>query len=126
MSSVEHDIVIDLRRYTQEQAEGMIREATVTIEAQAKLLANGSVDTGRLQNSITGQSSGLIGTVGTNVHYASHVEYGTRPHAINSAVHIPRVGFRYIGMHPGTRAQPFMRPALDSVVKQLRKFWSKR
>ena len=124
MSSVEHDIVIDLRRYTQEQAESMIREATVTIEAQAKLLA--PVDMGGLRNSISGQSSGLIGTVGTNVHYAAHVEYGTRPHAINSAVHIPRVGFRYIGMHPGTRAQPFMRPALDSVVKQLRKFWSKR
>ena len=124
MSSVEHDIVIDLRRYTQEQAESMIREATVTIEAQAKLLA--PVDMGGLRNSISSQSSGTTGEVSASVHYAPHVEYGTRPHAINSAVHIPRVGFRYIGMHPGTRAQPFMRPALDSVVKQLRKFWSKR
>lgn len=56
-----------------------------------------AVDTGRLRSSITyeiGESGGeLAARVGTNVEYAPYVEFGTRR----------------------MRAQPFLRPAIDSV-----------
>ena len=97
------------------------------------------IDTGRLRGSITyataRNQSSITGSakagdkirkpiskyavhIGTNVDYAPHVEYGTRKHAINSPVFMrdPRTGeqfWRYIGMHPGTQPQPFLRPALD-------------
>jgi hypothetical protein len=58
--------------------------------------------------------------VGTNVEYAQHVEYGTRPHEINAPVYISKkVGWRYIKMHPGTKAQSFMRKALDNKRKAI-------
>lgn len=66
------------------------------VERKAKQLA--PVDTGRLRSSITstvGQDSqGLYATVGTNVHYARHIEFGTR----------------FMSAHP------FLRPALLGVI----------
>lgn len=67
------------------------------VERRAKQLA--PVDTGRLRSSITSglaeDGSTVAGLVGTDVDYAVHVEYGT---------------YR---MAP----QPFMRPALEEVVR---------
>ena len=119
--AVERIVHVDMSKHTRSQAEKMIRSATLAIEQQAKQLA--MPDTGALRRSITHRVSGLQGEVGTSIEYGPHVEYGTQPHAINSAVYIRGVGFRYIGMHPGTRAKPFLRPALDSVAKQLRNLW---
>jgi HK97 gp10 family phage protein len=66
----------------------------VRVETAAKRLA--PVDTGRLRSSITRELSrdgqGLVAVIGTNVHYAPHVEFGT------------------VRM----RAQPYLRPALDA------------
>lgn len=80
------------------------------------------VDTGRLRSSIvsrainTGRSVGYV--VGTNLKYAAAVEGGTAPHIIRpknkKALFWP--GARHpVGAvhHPGTRAQPFMRPAIE-------------
>ena len=92
-------------------------QAAFMVEGQAKALA--PVDNGRLRSSINSNVGDEEATVGTNVEYATHVEYGTRPHTINSPVKIQGVGWRYIGQHPGTRAQPFMRPALDENRKAL-------
>ncbi len=69
-----------------------VAKRTIQVNRGAKRLA--PVDTGRLRSSITfeiGQSGTfIVGRVGTNVHYAPHLEYGT------------------VKM----RARPFLRPAL--------------
>lgn len=71
-----------------------ILRRTLAVDRQAKNLA--PVDTGRLRSSINGRlardSQGVVGIVGTNVHYAIFQEFGTRYMA----------------------AQPFLRPALDA------------
>lgn len=55
--------------------------------------------------------------VGTNVEYAPYVEYGTGPHVVGGPVDLTirgkHIGWRYIGQHPGTQAQSFLRKALD-------------
>lgn len=74
-------------------AKDLARRA-VRVDAAAKRLC--PVDTGRLRSSINwrlaADARGLLALVGTNVHYAPHVEFGT---------------FR-------TRPQPFLRPALQA------------
>jgi len=65
-----------------------VRDLVLLVEAEAKKRC--PVDTGNLQASITPViESWAVGYVGTNVHYAPHVEYGTRKMA----------------------AQPFLEPA---------------
>jgi hypothetical protein len=108
-------------------------EIGLIVEAQAKFLA--AVDQGRLRASITtqmrdrGTSAGgdaqrgdvienpreeLTAHVGTAVEYAPYMEFGTRPHWVGASVWIAKLGaWRYIGMHPGTPAQPYLRPAMD-------------
>lgn len=58
--------------------------------------------------------------------YAEYVESGTDPHEIRpryrSALRWPALGgFRFARRvhHPGTRAQPFMEPALDAVADRI-------
>ena len=67
----------------------------VRVSTSAKRLA--PVDTGRLRSSITfelGKDGGdIVARVGTNVHYAPYLEFGTRR----------------------MTARPFLRPALDSL-----------
>lgn len=60
---------------------------------------NCPVDTGMLRASITSDIGVLEAEVGTNVEYAAYVEYGTSKQG----------------------AKPFLRPALDSSLKQLEK-----
>jgi hypothetical protein len=55
----------------------------------------------------------LSAVVGSVAAYAPAVEFGTEPHEINSPVYIKNVGWRYIGMHPGTRPQPYFIPAVE-------------
>ncbi|MGV9579728.1 HK97-gp10 family putative phage morphogenesis protein [Streptomyces sp. NPDC003509] len=80
------------------------------------------VDTGRLRSSIVSRSEGSGRTVGyvvgTNVNYAAAVEYGTAPHVIKpknkKALYWPGARHPVAQVnHPGTRAQPFMRPAVE-------------
>lgn len=72
------------------------------------------VDTGHLRSSIATQDDRVWVTAD---HWA-HVEYGTRPHLIESRGKWPlrskETGavFGRTVHHPGTEAQPFMRPAL--------------
>lgn len=69
------------------------------VEGAAKRAA--PVDSGRLKASITSRTSADQAVIGTNVAYAPYVEYGTR----------------------FTRAQPYMRPAVDKNRKSLRSLW---
>lgn len=58
-----------------------VRAAAFTVEGKAKalLVEKGAVDTGNLLNSIATvvEDRGLTAFVGTAVHYAPYIEYGT-------------------------------------------------
>lgn len=94
-----------------------LEEASIAVQADAK--RNAPNKTGNLEGSITREVKSGYAIVGTNVEYAEYVEYGTRPHYIGASVNIRGVGWRFIGNHPGTTAQPFMRPAIDTNRKKL-------
>lgn len=76
------------------------------------------VDTGLLKSSIKVHRRGpTTRRIHAHAPYAAWVEYGTRPHIIRpnskKALHWP--GARHpvaVVHHPGTRAQPYLRPAL--------------
>lgn len=73
-----------------------IMRLAIKTQSQAKVLC--PVDTGRLRSSIIAtmqrEPKGIVGYVGTDVTYAEYQEFGTRFMA----------------------AQPFLRPALDTVL----------
>jgi HK97 gp10 family phage protein len=85
------------------------------------------VDTGTLRDSIAVVKDGStyhIGPVG--VEYAKYVEYGTKPHVIMAkagGVLAFQVGgsTRYAKSvkHPGTKAQPYIRPAKQWAIENL-------
>ena len=95
---------------TKKVAGDFLPIAAKVVESSAK--RNAPVDTGMLRLGIMSQVKGDKAIVSSLASYSAHVEYGTRPHNINSAVNI-KGQWRYIKKHPGTKAQPFMRPALD-------------
>lgn len=99
------------------------RQAVVQtgIDVQNEARRRAPVDTGRLRSSIvhrvSGGSSSVDVAVGTNVNYAEDVEYGTAPHVIlpknGKALYWPGARHPVARVnHPGTRAQPFMGPAV--------------
>lgn len=57
--------------------------------------------------------------VSASTPYATYLERGTRPHRIDSPVLIPGVGWRYIGLHPGTRAYNILRDGVARSGRQL-------
>lgn len=73
--------------------------AGIVVEGDAKRRV--PVMTGELRTSINTQVGSDQVIVGTNVNYATHVEYGTVK----------------------AKAQPFLRPALDNNRKKLVKLW---
>jgi phage gpG-like protein len=96
-------------------------------QAKMKLTANMSVLTGLLRSSITTTHEFLRKVIGTNVEYAKHVEFGTSPHMINSPVLIKTPdnakGFwRFIKMHRGSKAKPYLRPAFNEVLQNMESY----
>lgn len=85
------------------------------------------VDTGELRRSlaITVLSDGV--RIGPNTPYAAYVEFGTRPHQIKPKSSGGTLAFTVNGRkiyakvvnHPGTKAQPFVRPAFEAWVERL-------
>lgn len=76
----------------------LVKKHAFGIEAKAKALA--PVDTGLLRNSIQTDIDGpLKATVGTNVEYAAHQEFGTRHQ----------------------KGKPFLTPAADEQKKEFEK-----
>lgn len=112
-----------------EVATDLLRR-TLNVESQAKLNASGggtgpNVRSGRLRASITHQlardGGGLVGRIGSNVEYARYVEEGTEPHRIEArnkrALHWPGAAHPVLAVnHPGTRARPYLRPALAAAA----------
>ena len=81
------------------------------------------VDTGALQASITGSvqqtDKTVSGTVTAGEFYAAYVEYGTGIRGAES----PGAGpYPYSPTWPGMPAQPYMRPALESVRGTIKDF----
>lgn len=86
---------------------------------------SGDHPTGWLRSSIdwdlSRDAEGLHADIGTDVDYAVFVEFGTKPHVIRSHGDYPlrnaKTGqtFGRVVHHPGTKAQPFLRPALDVI-----------
>lgn len=110
----------------------------LNVESEAKRNASGSpgpnVRSGRLRASITTQldrdGQGLVVRIGSNVSYARHVEEGTPPRRITTrrsrglsqggprALHWPGAPHPVLAVnHPGTRARPYLRPALIAVAR---------
>jgi HK97 gp10 family phage protein len=95
-----------------------LKKAGNIVEADAKRRCR--VKTGRLRSSITTEEVSWDEIhVGTNVEYAPHVEFGTGPHTIVpvnkeflSFVKGGKRIFTKIVHHPGSKAYPFLRPAL--------------
>ena len=93
---------------------------------KAEMEARVPVRTGRLRQSIAVRQTSESVTVGPNTEYAGFVEFGTKPHII-----LPKKGKALAFMvggqavvvkkvnHPGTRAQPYVRPAFESWVDTL-------
>lgn len=100
-----------------------IDETTSACVNRSKVLA--PVKTATLQGSIQMRPAerdarGWVGRWGSfDVRYAIFVEIGTRPHRIDSPVYMPGIGWRYIGLHPGTRPQPYLRPSADAIYPTL-------
>lgn len=102
------------------------------IDSKAKSLVR--VDKGRLRQSIHPEftigslnvaipNNGAV--VGTNVEYASDIEFGTKAHTIlpknKSVLRWYKNGAFYFSKsvrHPGTKAYPFMNPAAESERQQ--------
>ena len=110
--------------------EFLTRSAFIT-EGLAKTMA--PVDTGRLRASVITIMEPSRALVGPTVHYAPHVEYGSRPHWAPKGALQPwarRHGFpmgpvgdflvRRIIARRGTKAHPFMRPAAAASLPLIR------
>ncbi|MFJ5802681.1 HK97-gp10 family putative phage morphogenesis protein [Streptomyces decoyicus] len=111
-----------LRRYLGRMSDDVrkaVERTGTDVQNQARRLA--PVDTGRLRSSIVARRTtgrGVGYEVGTNVNYARDVEFGTAPHVITpkngKALYWPGAAHPVAKVnHPGTRAQPFLRPAIE-------------
>jgi HK97 gp10 family phage protein len=88
------------------------------------------VDTGRLRNSLQIRVDTDRVTIGPNENiadYGGYVEFGTKPHVIRPKTPGGVLVFKMNGTtvfakkvnHPGTKAQPFVRPAFEAWVDSL-------
>lgn len=109
-------------RHVSVPARRFLLRSTMSGERHAKKHA--PVDTGHLRRSLTHRVDGhTVGRFGTNVPYAPHVEFPTRPHwppvaALGGWARRhgtnPYAVAAGIARH-GTREQPYMRPAVEAV-----------
>jgi phage gpG-like protein len=101
--------------------------ASIIVERRAKQLCPRR--TGRLARSITRQLEKHKAIIGSNVDYAPVVELGSKPHLIqpNKAGALWWAGAKHpvkVVRHPGTRPQPYLRPALEDSVKEIEKVFN--
>ena len=112
-----------LRRFFGRMSDDVARAVDRTrIDVQNEARRRAPVDTGRLRSSIVSRAEGggrsLGYVVGSNVNYAAAVEFGTAPHVIKprykQALYWPGAAHPVASVnHPGTKAQPFLRPAIE-------------
>jgi HK97 gp10 family phage protein len=112
------------------QLQGAVARATFRVGAGARMRA--PVNFGRLRQSIKEKIGKLRGEISVNVNYAGAVEFGTKAHEIRPKVKKalafkPGAGFRFWDesgrvvvksvKHPGTKAQPFLTPAVKEEAR---------
>ena len=117
-----------------EELHGLITRSTYRVAGAAKRNAPSSF--GKLRQNITAMVKGLTGEVAVNVDYAGAVEFGTKPHEIKprwkkALAFKPGAGFRFWDesgrvvvkrvKHPGTKAQPFLRPAVEAEAEVIKR-----
>lgn len=102
-------------------------------EMKENIVNNGAVDTGALLNSIHVEMEGDAVIVGSNLEYAPHVEFGTRPHFpplepieewARRKLKGDKATARKIAWkiyHYGTPPQPFLRPAIDKLPEIIKR-----
>lgn len=110
-----------------------MNDSVLLVENAGK--ANAPVKLGTLRRSITKDVQGAGGTVrgivGTNLPYAKFVHEGTAPHVIVpvSAKALFWPGARHPVKrvnHPGTRANPFLKKALQQQRGNVLQLWNRR
>lgn len=108
------------------------RATTMSVLQQAsgfllsEMEARAAVDTGAMRKSLGVRLQGDKVIVGPDVPYAKYVEWDTRPHDIRPKTK-KALAFKVNGTtvivkkvhHPGTKAQPFVRPAFEAWVESL-------
>jgi HK97 gp10 family phage protein len=118
------EAVEDAQQLIDPALDSAVEDTAKAIERSAKknLKRHGAIDTGNLRGSIGyGRVDVAHFRVGTPVEYAPHVEYGTAAHVIEADnadyLRFPGKGgnpvYRKSVQHPGTPAQPYLRPALQ-------------
>ena len=113
---------VDMNKLVNDAAGMVIEDALAFVEERAVALA--PAVTGNLRNSIGNRKTGpTSGEVYSNAEYAVYVEFGSASFFLGKSVYIKGVGWRYIGQHPGTPEQPYMRPALDEYKARANKDW---
>lgn len=117
------DVMANIQSATngfEQKAKDVVMKSTLNAEASAKMKA--AVQTSKLRSSINSrfENAGMTGIVEATAAHAAFVEFNTRAHIIrakNAKYLRFKMGgqwvFRKSVMHPGTKAQPFMRPALE-------------
>jgi HK97 gp10 family phage protein len=120
-----------LRRTAQ---ESQITTQQVLVQSANHILAEMEalvpVDTGNLRGSLGIRVSSHTVTIGPNTNvapYAGFVEFGTKPHIIRpkspGGVLAFKIGGRQVFAkmvhHPGTKPQPYVRPAFEAWVDSL-------
>jgi HK97 gp10 family phage protein len=116
----EEKVIANLKTYERQKIQGIIdivNQTGAAVNRGAKRRAR--VDTGRLQGSITMRAfeGGLIVEVGTNLHYAKYVEYGTGIYAAHPSIPGRKTPWMYKDRFGrwqftrGARPRPFLIPA---------------
>lgn len=132
MADVDTRVVLnhgELHRLGQHHAGRLVLRTTAAVLARAK--ATAPVRTGRLRASLESRivrSRGeVVGEVSSPLNYMSYVHEGTRRHVIRPrrarALRFPMpagsssIVFAMRVDHPGTRANPFLRQAMEDVAR---------
>lgn len=121
-----------LKRHREVIDEGLKQGINDLISyGQATSMKTVGVKTGTLRRSIVGtpvQDRGGIFSAqwGTNIPYAKHHEYGTKPHVIRArrkkalafTWNGKRVAYRSVN-HPGTKGRFFMKAGRDEAIRRI-------
>ena len=122
------------RRLRQAVLRG-VRKSCLLVQAKASSLAPGVYLPASIETFVDEQT--LKGYVFTRLHYGPYVEYNTQPHIIKPKDKKALAFGKAVGTtsdgatmrehvvkevhHPGTTAQPFMRPAVDTTREEIKK-----
>lgn len=101
----------------------VLRVLALEVQVEAKKIV--PVKTGKLRKSIRARVYDNLARIGSSVHYAHHIEAGTKPHVIvpvnAEALHFFIGGkeiFAKRVQHPGFAPIPYLRPALEIVINR--------